>query len=40
MKEKEFYKQQIIDMVMEIDDWDLIEYINEYIRLLKKEVGE
>ena len=40
MKEKEFCKQQIIDMVMGIDDLDLIKYINEYIRLLKKETEE
>lgn len=40
VKEKEFCKQQIIDMVMEIDDLDLIKYINEYIRLLKKETEE
>ena len=40
MEEKEYYKGMIIDMIMKIDDFDLIEYINEYIKLLIKEVGE
>lgn len=40
MEEKEFYKQKIIEMIMKIDDFDLIEYINEYITLLIKEAGE
>ncbi len=37
MEEKKYYQGLIVDMVMGIDDLDLIKYINEYIRLLKKE---
>lgn len=40
MEEKEYYRELIIGMIDEIEDLDLIKYINEYIRLLIKEVGE
>lgn len=33
MKKMEEYKQNIIKMVNSINDFDLLEYLNEYIKL-------
>lgn len=40
MKEKEFYKEKIIEMVRNIDRCDILEYIYTLISKIVKREGE
>lgn len=37
-KEKEYYKQSIVDMVKDIDNLELLIYLNAFIELKAKAV--